>query len=68
MGLRLFFQPNFPRATFIQGATFIPDSRVVEKFYFNKTKKKCRKRLLLDCKSNRYVALVRVYTMEPTTL
>ena len=29
MGLRLFFLPNFPSATFIQGATFIPDSRVV---------------------------------------
>ena len=28
MGLRLFFLPNFPAATFIQGATFIPDSRV----------------------------------------
>ena len=30
MGLRLFFLPNFPGATFIQGATFIPDSRVAE--------------------------------------
>ena len=30
MGLRLFFLPNFPGATFIQGATFIPDSRVYE--------------------------------------
>ena len=29
MGLRLFFLPNFPGATFIQGATIIPDSRVV---------------------------------------
>ena len=28
MGLRLFFLPNFPGATFIQGGTFIPDSRV----------------------------------------
>ena len=28
MGLRLFFLTNFPGATFIQGATFIPDSRV----------------------------------------
>ena len=28
MGLRLFFLPNFPGATFIQRATFIPDSRV----------------------------------------
>ena len=28
MGLRLFFLPNFPGARFIQGATFIPDSRV----------------------------------------
>ena len=27
-GLRLFFLTNFPEATFIQGATFIPDSRV----------------------------------------
>ena len=26
MGLRLFFLPNFLGATFIQGATFIPDS------------------------------------------
>ena len=29
MGLLLFFLPNFPGATFIQGATFIPDSRVL---------------------------------------
>ena len=29
MRLCLFFLPNFPRATFIQGATCIPDSRVV---------------------------------------
>ena len=28
MGLRLFFWPNFLGATFIQGATIIPDSRV----------------------------------------
>ena len=28
MGLSLFFWPNFPGAMFIQGATFIPDSRV----------------------------------------
>ena len=28
MGLCLFFLPNFPEATFIQRATFIPDSRV----------------------------------------
>ena len=28
MGLRLFFWPNFPGAMFIQGAAFIPDSRV----------------------------------------
>ena len=27
-GLRLLFLSNFPEATFIQGATFIPDSRV----------------------------------------
>ena len=29
MGLRLFFLTNFPGAMFIQGATFIPDSRVI---------------------------------------
>ena len=28
MGLRLFFLPHFPGARFIQGDTFIPDSRV----------------------------------------
>ena len=28
MGLCRFFLPNFPGAMFIQGATFIPDSRV----------------------------------------
>ena len=28
MGLCLFFLPNFPGATSIQGDTFIPDSRV----------------------------------------
>ena len=31
MGLRLFFLPNFPGPMFIQGATFIPDSRVAQK-------------------------------------
>jgi hypothetical protein len=31
MGLRLFFLPNFLGATFIQGAMFIPDSRVYKK-------------------------------------
>ena len=30
MGLRLFFLPNLSGATFIQGATFIPDSRVAQ--------------------------------------
>ena len=28
MGLRLFFLSNFPGSMFIQGASFIPDSRV----------------------------------------
>ena len=28
MELRLLFLPNFPEAMFIQGGTFIPDSRV----------------------------------------
>ena len=31
MELCLFFLPNFPGATFIQGATFIRDSRVQAK-------------------------------------
>ena len=31
-GLRLFFLSNFPEAMFIQGATFIPDSRVISQF------------------------------------
>ena len=34
MGLHLFFLPNFPGATFIQGATFIPDSGVAVNFKF----------------------------------
>ena len=34
MGLRLLFIPNFPGATFIQEAMFIPDSRVC--IIFNK--------------------------------
>ena len=43
MGLRLFFWPKFPRATFIQGGVFIPDSRVSNKnfeinFYFTLTR------------------------------
>ena len=32
MGLGLFFLPNFPGATFIQGAKFIPDS-IIKKYY-----------------------------------
>ena len=43
MGLHLFFLPNFPGATFIQGATFIPDSRVTvnlsENYCLGKSKK-----------------------------
>ena len=35
MGLRLFFFPNFPGTMFIQGATFIPDSRVGEYLTMN---------------------------------
>ena len=31
MGLLLFFLSNFPGAMFIQGGTFIPDSRVLTK-------------------------------------
>ena len=34
MGLRFFFLPIFPGATFIQGGTFIPDSRVHTKSIF----------------------------------
>ena len=37
-GLRLFFLSNFPEATFIQGATSIPDSRV-DRFRRNPIKK-----------------------------
>ena len=29
-GLRLLFLPNVPGAMFIQGGTFIPDSRVIQ--------------------------------------
>ena len=35
MGLHFFFLTNFPGAMFIQGATFIPDSRV-ENFPVNR--------------------------------
>ena len=35
MGLRLFFLPNFPGATFIQRGAFIPDSRVGRSFIKN---------------------------------
>ena len=41
-GLLLLFLPNFPGATFIQGATFIPDSRVLNTdqiYWQNFTKK-----------------------------
>ena len=37
MGLCLFFLPNFPAATFIQGSMFIPDSRVFKKTSINKS-------------------------------
>ena len=36
MGLCLFFLPHFPAATFIQGAMFIPDSRVTCGLYKKK--------------------------------
>ena len=36
MGLCLFFLPNFPAATFIQGATFIPDSGVFAPLLFQR--------------------------------
>ena len=35
MRLRLFFLPNFPGTTFIQGSTFIPDSSVGEYITMN---------------------------------
>ena len=37
MRLRLFLLPNFPGATFIQGGTFIPDSRVT-KYHIKKSR------------------------------
>ena len=36
MGLCLFFLPNLPGATFIQGGTLIPDSRVTALIYDSK--------------------------------
>ena len=39
MGLRLFFLANFPGATFIQGATFIPDSRVIKEIRYANSKR-----------------------------
>ena len=39
MGLRIFFLPNFPGATLIQGAMFIPDSRVNQRGVGGKTGK-----------------------------
>ena len=45
MGLRLFCLPNLPVATFIQGGTFIPGSRVVQfskcKNFLTSNSKKC---------------------------
>ena len=40
MGLRLFFLPNLPGATFIQGGMFIPDSRVAKPAYLLQVMKK----------------------------
>ena len=45
MGLRLFFLPNFPGTMFIQGATFIPDSRVVRKLSFHYIREKLLRQL-----------------------
>ena len=39
MGLRLFFLPNFPGATFIQGGTFIPDSIIPDSRVYLKRRK-----------------------------
>ena len=47
MGLSLFFLPNFPGAKFIQGATFIPDSRVGITFLLHNHKENVIIRLLL---------------------
>ena len=57
MGLRLFFLSNFPGATFIQGATFIPDSRV------HNLMSKTRFSLFLEfySKLNKYTAGVNVW-------
>ena len=55
MGLRLFFLPNFPEAAFIQGATFIPDSRVPTKHFKGLTregKDSCNHKLIHVSETN----------------
>ena len=54
MGLRLFFLPNFLGATFIQGARFISDSRVVYilTFYWIHNKELIRTGPLYPCLGN----------------
>ena len=47
MGLRLFFMPKFPGATFIQGVTFIPDSRVSKQKNKRGVKSDFEKKMLL---------------------
>ena len=46
MGLRLFFLTNFPGAMLIQGATFIPDSRVLTILFMELTMSKEENNLL----------------------
>ena len=55
MGLRLIFLPNFPEATFIQGATFILDSRVSSPFA-------CR---MNGASKTRYYSLIVLFILFP---
>ena len=72
MGLRLFFLPNFPGATFIQGATFIPDSRVPRRYAIMNCGKKNPDMLILvlyaivNCGKNFLDILILVLTTRHT--
>ena len=48
MGLLLFFLPNFQEATFIQGATFIPDSRVQVGFFNLSNRYPCEPKIISE--------------------
>ena len=61
-GLRLLFLPNVPGAMFIQGGTFIPDSRVLIRYILHTYSQFMVLKSTLHCMVPKHSCIVRYYT------